>query len=401
MSNEGGLVNVKHGGPQCGTHVSGLDVNIDLPDAFSIKNELLSEDQLVEQKGIQNGDSLHFLSSPSDVDLDSYDRVVVENSTEWLKSRCRNIESIDFEIPTSGSDGIELFGASLSDTGDLPLCPEGSVLPLETSCLLLGGTSGSLLSTANSGGVSLASSTICSIFSHPQPNDCSTSITDKDVSIFEDKNNMLMTPQELESMPDRGLEFEASVGPKNSSLDIFSKSPSDISSYVSLKNKTTQVTKLAQAVSASNSAITVTNSSKLNVVQVHQPMNIQNVTPTSLASGSLQIVPNQLITFQPPKTDGSSEKPASEIKFVPVQNTTQILVNTSQGQQLLHINSSQLPGSDSMTRLMPGNQLTKNIDSSKAPPVQTGNVQGDLSSGTARRLKFALFSAVLWIQFER
>lgn len=107
MSNEGGLVNVKHGGPQCGTHVSGLDVNIDLPDAFSIKSDILSEDQLVEhQKGIQNGDNLQFLSSPSDVDLDSYERAVVENNTEWLKSRCRNIEAIDFEIPTTGNDGI-------------------------------------------------------------------------------------------------------------------------------------------------------------------------------------------------------------------------------------------------------------------------------------------------------
>jgi hypothetical protein len=382
MSNEGGLVNVKHGGPQCGTHVPGLDVNIDLPDAFSIKNELLSEDQLVEQKGIQNGDSLHFLSSPSDVDLESYDRSVVENSTEWLKSRCRNIETIDFEIPTSGNDGIELFGASLSDAADLPLCPEGSVLPMETSCLLLGGTSGSLLSTANSGAVSLASSTICSMFSQPQPNDCSTSISDKDVSIFEDKNNMLMTPQELESMPDRGLEFEASVGPKSSSMDIFSKSPSDIP----LKNKTTQVTKLAQAVTASNSAITVTGNSKLNVLKVHQPMHIQNVTPTSLASGGLQIVPNQLIAFQPPKSDGIGGKTAAstaEIKLVPVPNTTQILVNTSQGQQLLHINSSHLPGSDSMTRLLPGNQLTKNIDGTKAQPIQTGILEDDLSSGAA------------------
>lgn len=61
MSNEGGLVKVKHGGPQCGTHVSGLDVNIDLPDAFSIKSDILSEDQLVEhQKGIQMATTCNF-----------------------------------------------------------------------------------------------------------------------------------------------------------------------------------------------------------------------------------------------------------------------------------------------------------------------------------------------------
>ncbi|XP_061180874.1 zinc finger protein 292-like [Saccostrea echinata] len=373
MSNEGGLVNVKHGGPQCSTHVPGLDVNIDLPDAFSIKNELLTEDQLVEhQKGIQNGDNLQFLSSPSDVDLDSYERAVVENNTEWLKSRCRNIEAIDFDIPTSGNDGIELFGTSLSDTTDLPLCAEGSVLPLETSSLLLGGTNGSLLSTASSGGISGSNSSMASIFSQSQSTGCSTSISEKDVSIFEDKNNMLMTSQELESMPDRGLEFEASVGPKSSNSDIFSKSTTDITSSVSLlKSKTQQVTKLAQSVGASNSAITVTNS-KLNVVQVQQPMNMHTVAPTSLTSGTLQIVPNQLITIQNPKTGGNSDKQAPEIKFVPVQNTTQILVNTSQGQQLLHINSNQLPGSDSMTRLVPVNQMAKNVDNSKAQPIQTG-----------------------------
>lgn len=32
--------------------------------------------------------------------------------------------------------------------------------------------------------------------------------------LFEDKNNTLMTPQELESMPENGIEFEESVGPK-------------------------------------------------------------------------------------------------------------------------------------------------------------------------------------------
>lgn len=374
MSNEGGLVNIKHGGPQCSTHVPGLDVNIDLPDAFSIKNELLSEDQLVEhQKGIQNGDNLQFLSSPPDVDLDSYERAVVENNTEWLKSRCRNIEGIDFDIPTSGNDGIELFGSSLSDTTDLPLCAEGSVLPLETSSLLLGGTNGPLLSTASSGGLSGSCSTISSIFSQSHSSECSANISEKDVSIFEDKNNMLMTPQELESMPDRGLEFEASVGPKSSTTDIFVKSPTDITSSVSLLNsKTSQVTKLAQSVSAPNSAITVSNS-KLNLVQIHQPLNVQTVTPTNLATGTLQIVQNQLIALQSNKTEGRGEKANPEIKFVPMQNTTPILVNTSQGQQLLHINSNQLQGNDSVTRLLSVNQLAKNVDNSPKPqPIQTG-----------------------------
>ena len=35
------------------------------------------------------------------------------------------------------------------------------------------------------------------------------------ISVQPDKSNMLMTAQELESMPDQGLEFEASVGPKH------------------------------------------------------------------------------------------------------------------------------------------------------------------------------------------
>lgn len=110
-----------------------------------------------------------------------------------------------------------------------------------------------------------------------------------------------MTPQELESMPDRGLEFEASVGPKCLNVDISLKSSSDIISSVSLiKNKTAQVTKLAQNTSTSNDTITVTNS-KLNLVQVHQPLNIQSVAHPNHKAGTLQIVQNQLIALQSPK----------------------------------------------------------------------------------------------------
>lgn len=373
MSNEGGLVKVKHGGPQCGTHVSDLDVNIDLPDAFSIKSDILSEDQLVEhQKGIQNGDNLQFLSSPSDVDLDSYERAVVENNTEWLKSRCRNIEAIDFEIPTTGNDGIELFSSSLPDTTDLTLCAEGSVPSFETSGLLLGGTNGSLLSTASSGGISGSCSTISSIFSQSQTSECSANISERDVSLFEDKNNMLMTPQELESMPDRGLEFEASVGPKCLNVDISLKSSSDIISSVSLiKHKTAQVTKLAQNTSTSNDTITVTNS-KLNLVQVHQPLNIQSVAHPNHKAGTLQIVQNQLIALQSPKIEGGADKHGPEIKLVPMRNTTPIIVNTGQGHQLLHINSNQLHGNDTLTKLLPVNQASKSVENSKAQPIQTG-----------------------------
>lgn len=371
MSNEGGLLNVKHGGPQCSAHVSGLDVNIDLPDAFSIKGDILSEDQLVEhQKGIQNGDNLQFLSSPSDVDLDSYERAVVENNTEWLKSRCRNIEGIDFEIPTTGNDGIELFSSSLSDTTDLRLCTEGSVPSFETSGLLLGGTNGSLMSTASSGGIPGSCSTLSSIFSQSQPSECSASNSERGVSLFEDKNNMLMTPQELESMPDRGLEFEASVGPKLINADISVKSSSDIISSVSLlKNKTLQVTKLAQNISTctSDDTITVTNS-KLNLVQVHQPLNIQSAAHTNPTAGTLQIVPNQLIALQSQPIEGDGDKHVPEIKLVPMRNSTPILINTGQGQQLLHINSNQLQGNE----LLPVNHAAKPVDISNVQPIQTG-----------------------------
>ncbi|XP_014665619.1 PREDICTED: uncharacterized protein LOC106807703 [Priapulus caudatus] len=40
--------------------------------------------------------------------------------------------------------------------------------------------------------------------------------------LFEDKNNTLMTPQELESMPENGIEFEESVGPKEAQADEMS-----------------------------------------------------------------------------------------------------------------------------------------------------------------------------------
>lgn len=157
-------------------------------------------------------------------------------------------------------------------------------------------------------------------------------------------------------------------------MDISLKSSSDIISSVSLlKNKTAQVTKLAQNTSTSNDTITVTNS-KLNLVQVHQPLNIQSVSHPNHTAGTLQIVQNQLIALQSPKIECGGDKHGPEIKLVPMRNTTPILVNTGQGQQLLHINSNQLQGNDSLTKLLPVNQTAKSVDNSKAQPIQTGDV---------------------------
>lgn len=61
--------------------------------------------------------------------------------------------------------------------------------------------------------ISIGSSS-AAVVTKPLPGVGGEAVGSRSKSGNEDRSNTLMTPQELERMPDQGLEFEQSVGPK-------------------------------------------------------------------------------------------------------------------------------------------------------------------------------------------
>ena len=166
-------------------------------------------------------------------------------------------------------------------------------------------------------------------------------------SIHGDKSNMLMTPQELEQMPEGGLEFEESVGPK-SDLSSRSVSPS--------------FTDLEALVASSAVDSCVTNNGTATVTSTHPPVaskkriRAERTVPVGLCK--LQPGANEQTSSAVARLDrrplaaGSSVANGSNqnnqdlgrvsIATDSASNSTQILVNTPQGQQIFHINTADL-----------------------------------------------------------
>lgn len=365
MSNKGGLHREKHGGPHEETHENGLDVNIGINDSFQIKNELLDVNTTSTNiHSIQDGDeriggkivtseNLSFLSTD---DLDSYEREVVENNTEWLKSRCRNLENVDFDIPSSGSDGVgDLFGSDPDDNG-LPLCTDASSLASEIQLMTKNVSQTSVISVAplDNGVLGVQASSNSLDLPEPEEVDRAIGINNKgldSLGISGDKNNTLMTPQELESMPDRGLEFEESVGPKSDGV------PSN--DIVSLDHVCQQ---------------------DVDALKTGQIIRIEpngQVSPISgMVNGTQDQIPASLIIGDTVIPDQANLKLATiSISTDKISNSTQILVNTNQGQQLYHINTADLAQATNAIEPLSRNQK-------KESPTKTPQTFENLPAGT-------------------
>lgn len=400
MSCEGVLVRQKHGGPHGIPHESRLNVNIDLNDEFRAKNEGLTTIQSAEDSQIiQDGvgideknvveDNLHFLSA--DDDLDSYERAVVENNAEWLKSRCRNLETVDFDITGNVQDDASV--ADLFDSDPLP--DDGASI---VSDGVLNFTRQLCVGPASVPTLCVSTSNINIL--HGQPRDVLDELTNPGLNVGShgkalhvqnlglldaDKNNTLMTPQELESMPDRGIEFEESVGPKSDTIQIVQIEdgvPSEFEKCIS--GQATQ--SLTSILDGKTKRYDTSLLNRVNVQSSNQSALVQKSRESSMAQLSQSIVaPAE--AYVP--TDGNLKLATISISTDKASNSTQILVNTNQGQQLYHINTADLtqatnaleplsrPNSfqtvaASTRQLKTLQQMEANVATTPVTPVQTG-----------------------------
>ena len=157
-----------------------------------------------------------------------------------------------------------------------------------------------------------------------------------------DRSNTLMTPQELESMPEEGMEFEESVGPKQIKIPICASSLCDDSSSNPFDNIVSSITD-------------------------GYPNEIENLSVTKLKGEDSEI---QTLQSTSTSTTNQSEHPDSVSIFTEAgANSTQILVETDQGKQIYQINTSDL-------------QLAQTADGSETVSVSlTGGAMGLDSEG--------------------
>ena len=354
MSPKGGHLKGKDGGAHRETHES-QNENVISPnndDVIGLTQERICvQDELHRnfQDGVDRGDennraanNLQLLPADSDsesseLDSYSYERAVVENNAEWLKSRCRNIGTADFEICNGGNsdnyfeaeNGIAVglcsenggreFGSQQMETSVSDSNPI-VIYPMEE-------TNGSSVSPSCDGeGVQIH-------LSEFQSDEMQDSLQILELHGF-DKNETiaLMTPDELESLPSSGLEF-------NDTSAITSSGVSN--SVKGIKPEKIQTAENKQAAPKEISLDTVSktiDNSKLSetfikpegsAVSSETYLVAAPVTPTSPNSSTDSAVPNLTLATISISTDK-------------VANSTQILVNTTQGQQLYLINTADL-----------------------------------------------------------
>ena len=133
MSKEGDQQNKKDGGVLKGTHETNQNSINCFSSPFKLNDSLNNLTENINKSvKIQDGvsisddnditggltENLPFLSD----EIDSYERAVVENNTEWLKSRCKIIDNIAFDLSatTAGDVGLPLVNEGANEMDSLP-----------------------------------------------------------------------------------------------------------------------------------------------------------------------------------------------------------------------------------------------------------------------------------------
>jgi len=175
---------------------------------------------------------------------------------------------------------------------------------------------------------------------------------------LQDKSNMLMTPQELESMPDQGLEFEASVGPKQDLLSM--KDDIQIINIPDLLTNTSVIATDEDLIS--------------NALQPGVNTNMQSVLKTPFSD--IQLPSHDVDDTQTKLVDGSSIVSVAVSTATAIDTndpTTQIIVNSGADQQIFHISNSDLAKLQQNNAGSPLSLLGVDSESLSGLSVQDGN----------------------------
>ncbi|KAL5006847.1 hypothetical protein ScPMuIL_015653 [Solemya velum] len=446
MSREGGRNGDKHGVPHGETHGSGLNTSISVSALCNGKQGILTSPQDIDTQGtIQDGadqlesdkanesqhnaSSIQFLASDTE-DFDNYEREVVENNAEWLKSRCRNLGE-DFDITaTVGEEelglqngskscisetsvGDDIFGdvnESLVGDSTMEMCTDESGLR-QTSVLFEASedTASTHISIAPLGrGVG----TTNPLELIPSDKECldlgnaselELTLDNKIISMFDGSNlqkelqslgfkcidgdgvmNTLMSPQELENLPHGGIEFEESVGPTQEAVNISVQdgvlSVSSVGTGFSdtSKEKDSLLKRNIEIRNQSKSSIAtvVSNDSDIKIeTSAYIPSSDlkgeQNMKSTPVSSVNSSVSNTSILS------SGDLTLATISISTDKASNSTQIVVDTNHGQQMYHINTADL--TQATNALEPLSHSQTDATSKSTPGKKTdGSITGYL-----------------------
>ncbi|KAK6190474.1 hypothetical protein SNE40_002336 [Patella caerulea] len=395
MSRKGGRNRGKDGGAHDDTHESTTEAeeieSNGLLDAQylpkSIKDNTAATTICLQDGGVEgNSEGLGLLVSDSD-DLESYERSVIENNTEWLKSRCRSLEGVDFDIPTSSHDDIldlevkekdmdgGLFEEMDTITGD-----DGEDTPVIRICGKTGVLSTSALSVSSDRHIQIAPLNTSKDMGNSSNETDGLEMEDLQMDSSDEANKsseedfripsaILLSAQELESLQGQGYVF-------------------DTLGTDTLMDGTTKLMTMSdnQSSLSANSSV-ITNSAEAKSNELIQQTNTEHGVPTINLTGKLSkpeamttVIPSSTGTYvvaQPDPTDSTENSAQPNLTLATISistdkvaNSTQILVNTNQGQQLYLINTADLTQATNALQPLTKPQETS-VSNSPVSPVLT------------------------------
>ena len=412
MSIEGVLDNKKHGGAHVLTHE--IVTNHDTQDLYVLisdnsfqKQSTAGTDCVKFQDGCHKEndtdenvfipDNLQFLPD----DLDKYEQAVVENNTEWLKARCRAIDTADFDMVTQDSTNMELLGI-MDDSVIAPSSDALSELPLSlapSNEVLISGNQNSLVQKANLN-ITPSHSCISSVSSVGQiPVSVETDLSSYSnadmhldgILLSGDKDKDL----ELESLNPVSINNELKESPTGDAQDGFSDNLllSDLNYgrsnvRVIMKDGVLSVvpneTEFATNSIVEQDTIDHTLPKLSNSFIQEDPVNngssviavqsmIQSQDTAAMTTQDSSMSNSQLNLPSINRTENLALATIS-ISNDKLANSTKILVDTNQGRQLYQLNMSDLTGL--MNNPVNGTEQENNISAAIVSPVKPDQLAG-------------------------
>lgn len=265
-----------------------------------------------DESGI--GENLPFLPELGTDCLDSYDSAVVENNTEWLKARCKNFGQIEFDITpnSAGDDTLDFAGITLDSKGIGQPANNDSAVKAKADAV-------SVISKSVTQGAQYAT---------PYLTLSGANIADNDTSwqTFTVQNGELQRSEPASECTEYNLNIgdidmnflKSNLGIKDGVLTLFSN----------------DVGNEALQESHADSDMPIENDAAIAIPVNHEqqkgiPLVGTVVLNPENSTGATSLSENLALTTISIATDKQS-------------NSTKILVDTSQGRQLYHLNISEL-----------------------------------------------------------
>ncbi|XP_060599336.1 zinc finger protein 236-like [Ruditapes philippinarum] len=394
MSLGGVLDTKKHGGAHVVKHDHIEDTCLPLTEQYLVAGSLSENENNVcdgerNQDGDQKlhdndenglGENLPFLPELGTDCLDSYDNAVVENNTEWLKARCKNFGQVEFDITpqTSGDDTLDFPGISIDSKVILQNCESFDA------------TSHSVTSAGVNSSIKKISDNKLSIqgngYATPYLSLQSAQIPDTDIV-----GNSVTLPSSMEASLEHVI-MNAVGGP--STIDI-TGTGNENSSFADLnilqqsklfvKDGILSVMPQECQILQSNDGITLNSDNIIHDSSTEPSPDNCSVSPIQNESITLDACNMQNVASSQGLTENLALTTIS-IATDKLSNLTKILVNTSQGQQMYHLNIADLTKVQNGNTVVTSEKQATAVQAASLPnqnvlllPVQDGENSGMFS----------------------